>query len=152
MGGDVAVRLVISMMTAERLSDHAVATVLEVIGRRFTERREVHRFEYAEWPYSELSVDLFDVASSAELLDALLGTVIGVCEQILVEVGVPIDFIIESDDNYAAVERYEKDWNDVGNVGLFVTPRVVPGLTPYFSSEVCRAYVNLEHVSFGVYG
>ena len=48
--------------------------------------------------------------------------------------------------------RYENDWNGVGNVGLFVTPRVVPGLTPYFSSEVCRAYVNLEHVSFGVYG
>ena len=72
-------------------------------------------------------------------------------EQILSSIPVDIDVIVANDDTEAEILRYEKDWNDVGDFGLFVTKRTIPNLKAYYKSNVCNAYLNTTHVSFGIY-
>ncbi|MNW17279.1 hypothetical protein D3C71_2164090 [compost metagenome] len=62
-----------------------------------------------------------------------------------------IDFIAGNDDTDSAIIIYEQDNEDIKNFGLFVTNRTIPNIQPYYSSQICNAYVNLTHVSFGVY-
>lgn len=72
-------------------------------------------------------------------------------EEILKRLSYPIDFIAGNDDTHSAVTKYEKNNEDVESFGLFVTRQTIPNLKAYYSSPICNAYVNLTHVSFGLY-
>ena len=69
----------------------------------------------------------------------------------MISLSLEIDFIAANDDTDTEIIRYEKNQNDIKSFGLFVTKRNIPDIIPYYSSKTCNAYVNLTHVSFGIY-
>jgi hypothetical protein len=94
---------------------------------------------------------LQDVKFTKETLYDGINQLILAYEEILNTLPLQIDFIAANDDTETEVLRYEKNINDIKDFGLFLTTRTIPNLKPYYSSEICSAYVNLTHVSFGVY-
>ena len=144
-------RLVTTMMTTKELSANEVSKAVEILLSAFNNKHEIFKYNYDDSKYCETDIDLFDVVfTKQDLHDGILKLIL--CyEEIMREISLEIDFISANDDTNNEVLIYEKDRNDVGNFGIFATKRVIPNLRPYYSSKTCNAYVNLKHVSFGVY-
>jgi len=144
-------RLVTTMMTKEVLSQEHILKAINILLSEFNNKHEIHNYNYGDSEYCETDIELFDVVFSKQDLHEKLSKLISCYEKIIREFPMQIDFISANDDTHNEVERYEKDINDVADFGLFVTKRTIPNLTPYYFSEICNAYLNLTHVSFGVY-
>ena len=144
-------RLVTTMMTKKELSDGDVYKAIEILLSTFNNKYQIFKYNYDNSKYHETDIDLFDVVFTKQNLHDGISKLIYCYETIMDEILIEIDFISANDDTHNEVSRYEKDVNDVKDFGLFVTNRTIPDLEPYYSSETCNAYVNLTHVSFGVY-
>ena len=145
-------RLVTSMLTITELSNIQIKSAVSIIRRKFDAESKIYR--YGTYPgerdFYNVDVDLFDVDFSDDLYGNIR-KLISAYEEILRTFKVYMDIIASNDDTEGEIQIYSKDKNDVGNFGLFVTKRQIPNVQPYYSSDVCNAYVNLTHVSFGVY-
>ena len=145
-------RLVTSMLTNHELSDDQIAKAVSIITDAFNYRYEVFKFGlYEDRDFFDVDIDLYDVLFTRNTLYDQLNKLISVYEKILQELMVDIDFIAANDDTEGEVQIYSKDRNDIKDFGLFVTKRKIPNVIPYYVSKTCNAYVNLKHVSFGVY-
>ena len=143
--------LVTSMMTITELSDGDVQKALEIISKKLNYKAISSKHHYNDRRYFEVDIDLLDVKFTSDTLYEGIDNLISAYEEILNATQIQIDFIAANDDTETEISRYEKDTNDVRDFGLFVTRRVIPNLEPYYSSKTCNAYLNLTHVSFGVY-
>lgn len=144
-------RLVTTMMTMKEMTDNYIQGAIEVLSHKFNCKAEFSKFNYDDRRYFETDVDLLDVDFTKESLYDGIDKLISAYEEIMSMVPMQIDFISANDDTETEILKYEKDINDVKDFGLFVTNRAIPNLEPYYSSRICNAYVNLTHVSFGVY-
>jgi hypothetical protein len=144
-------RLVTTMMTAEEMSDSDISKATDILLSQFNKKYEINKYYYDDSKYREVDIDLFDVAFSRERIYDDIDKLISAYEEILKTVSNQIDFIAGNDDTHSAVIKYEQNNEDIKDFGLFVTRRTIPNLQPYYSSQICNAYVNLTHVSFGVY-
>lgn len=144
-------RLVTTMMTTKEMADNYVQIALEILTNKFNCKAELSKHNYGDRKYFEADIDLLDVEFTKEALYDGINKLISAYEEIMNMVPMHIDFIAANDDTETEILRYEKDINDVKDFGLFVTNRTIPNLEPYYSSKICNAYVNLTHVSFGVY-
>ena len=143
--------LVTTMMTTREMADNEVQKALEIITNKMKKTARSSKHNYGDRLYYEADIDLQDVKFTKETLNDGIHLLISAYEQILNTLPLQIDFIAANDDTETEILRYEKDINDINDFGLFVTKRTIPNLKPYYSSEICNAYVNLTHVSFGVY-
>lgn len=144
-------KLVTSMMTIIELSDSDVQKALEIISRKLNLKAVSSKYHYDDRRYFETDIDLLDVEFTKDTLYAGINILISAYEEVMNLIPISIDFIAGNDDTDSAILRYENDVDDIADFGLFVTKRTIPGLKPYYSSEICNAYLNLTHVSFGVY-
>ncbi|WP_211222659.1 hypothetical protein [Paenibacillus daejeonensis] len=139
------------MMTVEELSDSDISKATGILLNQFEKKYEINKYYYDDSKYHEVDIDLFDVVFSKERLYDDIDKLISAYEDIIETVSYQIDFIAGNDDTHSAVLKYEQNNEDIKDFGLFVTRRTIPNLQPYYSSQICNAYVNLTHVSFGVY-
>ncbi|MCM3702486.1 hypothetical protein [Paenibacillus macerans] len=144
-------RLVTTMMTTEEMSDSDISKATEILLSQFNKKYEINKYYYDDRKFREVDIDLFDVVFSREKIYDDIDKLISAYEEILKTVSLQIDFIAGNDDTDSAVIKYEQNNEDIKDFGLFVTKRTIPNLHPYYSSQICNAYVNLTHVSFGVY-
>lgn len=144
-------RLVTSMMTIKEMSDDEIKNIIEFFLHKFPNEYKSYKYNYDDSKYCEVDIDLFDVNFSKEMMDENLHKLISVCEEIMESISKEIDFIASNDDTSTEVLKYENNSNDIKNFGLFVTNRKIPDINPYYTSQICNAYVNLTYVSFGVY-
>lgn len=140
-------RLVITMMSKQAFSSLEKKEINDLLITNMNSNSEV--FNYSEGDFFEVDIDLMDVEFQKETIYSHMDKVISLCEFIIKEVRADIDFIIANDDTATEVEKYVGDWNNVRDFGLFITSRSIPNLSTYYSSEICNAYLNFEHVSFG---
>jgi len=143
--------LVTTMMTNREMTDNEVQQAIEIITCKMGNTAKSSKYKYSDRRYFEVDIDLLDVEFTKETLHIGLSRMISAYEEILKALPLEIDFIAANDDTETEILRYEGDINDVKDFGLFVTKRTVPNLMPYYTSKSCNAYVNLTHVSFGVY-
>ena len=144
-------RLVTTMLTIKELSDEDVYKALEILLSKFENEHEIFRFKYDDSKYYETGIDLFNVVfTKHNLYDEIL-KLIKCYEKIMSDISSEIDFISANDDTHNEVLMYENDRDDIEKFGLFVTNRIIHNLKPYYSSQICNAYVNLTYVSFGIY-
>ncbi|MQR84857.1 hypothetical protein GFV16_02720, partial [Bacillus megaterium] len=61
-----------------------------------------------------------------------------------------VEIIVANDDTDTEIQIFEKNCNDISGFGLFITSRKILELEPYYTSDICNAYLNFENVSFGV--
>ena len=144
-------RLVTTMMTIREMSDYDVQKAVQIISQRLNCDVMSSKFNFGDRTYFETDLDILGVDFTKETLYIGINKLISVYEEIMNTIPIHIDFIDANDDTETEIARYEKDINDVKDFGLFVTKRTIPNLKPYYSSKNCNAYVNLTHVSFGVY-
>lgn len=144
-------RLVISMLTLQKISDKNKNDILNILIDNYNYKMEIYTFNYDDRVFHEVDIDIFNIHFKKKKLYTELNKLINICENILINISNEIDFIISNDDTDAMILCYEKDINDIGDFGLFITKRIVPNLKPYYSSDICNAYVNLKHTSFGIY-
>ncbi|KEQ21983.1 hypothetical protein [Paenibacillus tyrfis] len=144
-------RLVTTMMTTEELSDSDISKATNILLSRFKNKFEIYKYNYDGRKYREVDIDLFDVVFSKEKIYDEIDNLISAYEEIMNTIPIQIDFIAGNDDTDSAVIKYEQDIQDIKDFGLFVTKRTIPNIQPYYSSQICNAYVNLTHVSFGIY-
>ncbi len=144
-------RLVTSMMTTEEMIEGDISKATEIILSNFKNEFEIYKYSYNDRKYHEVDIDLFNVVFSKEKIYDDIDKLISTYEEIMKTLSLQIDFIAGNDDTDSAIIIYEQDNEDMKNFGLFVTNRTIPNIQPYYSSQICNAYVNLTHVSFGVY-
>jgi hypothetical protein len=144
-------RLVTSMMTTEEMLEGDISKATEIILSNFKSEFEIYKDSYNDRKYHEVDIDLFNVFFSKERIHDDIDKLISAYEEIMKTLSLQIDFIAGNDDTDSAIIIYEQDNEDIKNFGLFVTNRTIPNIQPYYSSQICNAYVNLTHVSFGVY-
>jgi hypothetical protein len=142
-------RLVITMMTRNRLSLKEKVKIINSFSKFYKLPIEEYIFQFDG--FHEFDVDIFDVVFTKDTLKKDLLDLTFICEEIIRCLNDKIDFIISNDDTMCFLDGYVLNRNDVSAVGLFVSKRDIPGLTPFYSSEFCNAYINLEYNSFGVY-
>ena len=143
--------LVTSMMTKAELSDTDVQKAREIISREFDCESRTAKFHYDDQQFFTADIDLLDIEFSKDTLYEGINKLISAYEEIMNVIPEPIDFIAANDDTSTEISKYEENTNNVKDFGLFVTKRDISELVPYYFSENCRAYLNLDHVSFGVY-
>lgn len=140
-------RLVITLMTARKISNENREKIEKIFSDEFSSRHKI--FEYQEESFFELDIDLLEVNFSKETIYDSINILINICEKILTDIQDGIDFIIANDDTSTEVDKYVKDWNDVKDFGLYITPRLIPNLRPFRDSQISKAYLNFEYTSFG---
>ena len=144
-------RLVTSIMTVKELEDVEINRIIQIFTSEFPVKYKTYKFKYDDRKYHEFDIDLFDVVFTRESIYDELERLIHVCESCMENVSTKMEFIAANDDTDSEIQAYETNIDNINNFGLFVTSRIIPGIKPFFSSKVCNAYVNLQHVSFGVY-
>lgn len=140
-------RLVVTLMTKEKISKTKSNRIEQIFSNKMASESKI--FEYQEGDFFELDIDLLEINFSKDNIYDGIDILINICEEVLTDIESEIDFIIANDDTATEVDKYVKDWNDVKDFGLFVTPRVVPKLKPYRDSQISHAYLNFEYTSFG---
>jgi hypothetical protein len=144
-------RLVTTMMTTNEMEDYDIQRAMQIISCRFNCKASSSKHNYGDRKYFEVDIDLLNVEFTHETLYDGINKLISAYEEIMKTTPIQIDFIAANDDTEIEIAKYEKDINDVKDFGLFVTNRKIPNLKPYYTSNICNAYVNLTHVSFGIY-
>jgi hypothetical protein len=139
------------MMTTEEMLEGDISKATEIILSNFKSEFEIYKYSYNDRKYYEVDIDLFNVFFSKERIHDDIDNLISAYEEIMKTLSLQIDFIAGNDDTDSAIIIYVQDNEDIKNFGLFVTNRTIPNIQPYYSSQICNAYVNLTHVSFGVY-
>lgn len=143
-------RLVTSMMTTRKLKKEEIGIAYDIIKNCFSDSEcEIQEYKYPEDKYFETDIDVLNISFTKENIYHELEKLIQLYIKIMKELKINIDFIVSNDDTGTEVEQYQKDWNDVEKVGLFVTSREIPHIKKYYSDGEFSAYINLEHVSFG---
>lgn len=139
-------RLVVTLMTKEKIPKENRTRIEQILSEKMASKSET--FNYQEEKFFELDIDLLKVEFSKETIYEDIDRLINSCEQILSDIQSDIDFIVANDDTSTEVDKYVKDWNNIDTFGLFITQRVIPNIKPYYHSQVCNAYLNLDYVSF----
>lgn len=143
--------LVITIMTKEILEQNQIDNVTKILCDFFNAHAKIFIFNNHDSQYYETDIDLYDINFSQAECMKEIDSLIAVLENILSTISINADIIVANDDTTVEVIKYEKDYNDIADFGLFVTKRVIPGVVPYRVSMPYYAYVNLRHVAFGNY-
>lgn len=142
-------RLVTTILSMCELKDSEISKAKYIMQEMFSNVIEVQKYKYDDRLYFEVYIDLLDVEFHKERINEELNKLIKVSEEIIKVVATELDIICANNDTETEIMKYEKDKNDIQDFGQFVTRRNIINLTPYYSSDTCNAYVNLEHVGFG---
>ena len=137
-------RIVTTMMTTKKIDDYYVKEALKILENQFGCKVEAFQFKYDDRQFFETDLDLFDVQVEKDTVFKTIDQLIVCYEKIINAIPMPIDFITANDDTEIEILKYENDTDDIKDFGMFVTNRKISCLKPYYSSNKCKAYVNLS--------
>lgn len=143
-------KLVNSYMSKEEIKQTDLAKIIEIVSEQYGNKYEIQKFKYEDRKYYEVDVDLLDVNFSEDRIYKDMDKLIQIHEKVLSVLEIDVDIIVANDDTDTEILIYENDCNNIGGFGLFITKRDIPNIEPYYYSDVCRAFLNFENVSFGV--
>lgn len=143
-------RLVNSVLSKEPLNESEIHLIKSILKVEFSLEVKVHTFKYVDRKYYESDFDVIDVSFSKESIYKDINRLIKVYLKIFPLIEKSIDVIIANDDTETEILQYEDDYNDISGFGLFITNRIIPGIQPFYKSDICNAYLNFKNVSFGV--
>lgn len=137
-------------MSKEEIKQTDLAKIIEILSQQYGNKYEIQKLKYEDRKYYEVDVDLLDVNFSEERIYKDMDKLIQIHEKVLSVLEMDVDIIVANDDTDTEILIYENDSNNIGGFGLFITKRDIPNIEPYYSSDVCKAFLNFENVSFGV--
>lgn len=145
----MSIRMVNTFMSKEKMSNDDIKYAEKELFNEYQTEIFVYEFKYDDSDFFEVDFDLDMVFHREKLFDEI-NRMISVHERIINGINIEVDIIIGNSDTDALVLKYEKDINDVEKNGFFITKRRIEGLSPYYSSDICNVYLNLDYESFGV--
>ena len=143
-------RLVNTLLSEHELKKEDIEVICNIFKKQYDENIEVNSYKYDDRKYYETDFDIIDVEFLKENIYIEIDKLIKIHEKIIQLVNQNVEIIVANDDTDTEIQIFEKNCNDISGFGLFITSRKIRELEPYYTSDICNAYLNFENVSFGV--
>lgn len=143
-------RLVNTLLSEHELKKEDIEVICNIFKKQYDENIEVNSYKYDDRKYYETDFDIIDVEFLKENIYIEIDKLIKIHEKIIQLVNQNVEIIVANDDTDTEIQIFEKNCNDISGFGLFITSRKILELEPYYTSDICKAYLNFENVSFGV--
>ncbi|MGZ0134690.1 hypothetical protein ACXKZH_21330 [Priestia megaterium] len=143
-------RLVNTLLSEHELKKEDIEVICNIFKKQYDENIEVNSYKYDNRKYYETDFDIIDVEFLKENIYIEIDKLIKIHEKIIQLVNQNVEIIVANDDTDTEIQIFEKNCNDISGFGLFITSRKILELEPYYTSDICNAYLNFENVSFGV--
>ncbi|MED3992606.1 hypothetical protein [Priestia aryabhattai] len=143
-------RLVNTLLSEHELKKEDIEVICNIFKKQYDENIEVNSYKYDDRKYYETDFDIIDVEFLKEKIYIEIDKLIKIHEKIIQLVNQNVEIIVANDDTDTEIQIFEKNCNDISGFGLFITSRKILELEPYYTSDICNAYLNFENVSFGV--
>ncbi|MFB2347650.1 hypothetical protein [Priestia megaterium] len=143
-------RLVNTLLSEHELKKEDIEVICNIFKKQYDENIEVNSYKYDDRKYYETDFDIIDVEFLKENIYIEIDKLIKIHEKIIQLVNQNVEIIVANDDTDTEIQIFEKNCNDISGFGLFITSRKILELEPYYTSDICNAYLNFENVSFGV--
>lgn len=143
-------RLVNTYLSEHELKKEEIEVIYNIFKKEYTEEIEVNSYKYDDRKYYETDFDIIDIEFLKGNIYNELNKLIKIHEKVIQSVHQNVEIIVANDDTDTEIQVFEKNINDVSGFGLFITSRKIKELEPYYTSDICNAYLNFENVSFGV--
>ncbi|GAB1769555.1 hypothetical protein [Priestia sp. RMT2NF4] len=143
-------RLVNTLLSEHELKKEDIEVICNIFKKQYDENIEVNSYKYDDRKYYETDFDIIDVEFLKENIYVEIDKLIKIHEKIIQLVNQNVEIIVANDDTDTEIQIFEKNCNDISGFGLFITSRKILELEPYYTSDICNAYLNFENVSFGV--
>ncbi|MED3887655.1 hypothetical protein [Priestia aryabhattai] len=143
-------RLVNTLLSEHELKKEDIEVICNIFKKQYDENIEVNSYKYDDRKYYETDFDIIDVEFLKENIYIEIDKLIKIHEKIIQLVNQNVEIIIANDDTDTEIQIFENNCNDISGFGLFITSRKILELEPYYTSDICNAYLNFENVSFGV--
>ncbi|MED3916395.1 hypothetical protein [Priestia megaterium] len=143
-------RLVNTLLSEHELKKEDIEVICNIFKKQYDENIEVNSYKYDDRKYYETDFDIIDVEFLKENIYIEIDKLIKIHEKTIQLVNQNVEIIVANDDTDTEIQIFEKNCNDISGFGLFITSRKILELEPYYTSDICNAYLNFENVSFGV--
>ncbi|MED4390459.1 hypothetical protein C1N83_25945 [Priestia aryabhattai] len=143
-------RLVNTLLSEHELKKEDIEVICNIFKKQYDENIEVNSYKYDDRKYYETDFDIIDVEFLKGNIYIEIDKLIKIHEKIIQLVNQNVEIIVANDDTDTEIQIFEKNCNDISGFGLFITSRKILELEPYYTSDICNAYLNFENVSFGV--
>lgn len=143
-------RLVNTYLSELEIKKQDIEVIRNLFKKHFPEQIEVNRYKYEDRKHYETDIDIIDVEFLKENIYKEIDKLIKIHEKVIQSIGQNVEIIVANDDTDTEIQVFEKNCNEVSGFGLFITSRKIQELEPYYTSDICNAYLNFEKVSFGV--
>ncbi|PVE69989.1 hypothetical protein [Priestia megaterium] len=143
-------RLVNTLLSEHELKKEDIEVICNIFKKQYDENIEVNSYKYDDRKYYETDFDIIDVEFLKENIYIEIDKLIKIHEKIIQLVNQNVEIIVANDDTDTEIQIFEKNCNDISGFGLFITSRKILELEPYYTADICNAYLNFENVSFGV--
>jgi len=144
------VRLVNTYLSEHELKKEDIEVICSIFKKQYTEKIEVNSYKYDDRKYYETDFDIIDIEFLKENIYIEIDKLVKTHEKVIQSVNQNVEIIVANDDTDTEIQVFEKNCNDISGFGLFITSRKIQELEPYYTSDLCNAYLNFENVSFGV--
>lgn len=143
-------RLVNTYLSEHELKKEDIEVICSIFKKQYTEKIEVNSYKYDDRKYYETDFDIIDIEFLKENIYIEIDKLVKTHEKVIQSVNQNVEIIVANDDTDTEIQVFEKNCNDISGFGLFITSRKIQELEPYYTSDLCNAYLNFENVSFGV--
>ncbi|MCM2976015.1 hypothetical protein M3592_11265 [Priestia aryabhattai] len=143
-------RLVNTLLSEHELKKEDIEVICNIFKKQYDENIEINSYKYDDRKYYETDFDIIDVEFLKENIYIEIDKLIKIHEKIIQLVNQNVEIIVANDDTDTEIQIFENNCNDISGFGLFITSRKILELEPYYTSDICNAYLNFENVSFGV--
>lgn len=143
-------RVVNTYLAVNEIKRQDIAIICGLFSKEYAENIEVNSYKYEDRKYFETDFDIIDVEFKKENIYKEIDKLINIHERAIQLINQDVDIIVANDDTDAEIQLFEKNCNDISGFGLFITKREIEEIKPYYTSDICNAYLNFENVSFGV--
>ncbi|MFJ5562486.1 hypothetical protein [Lysinibacillus xylanilyticus] len=143
-------RLVNTYLSEQEFKKQEIEVICNLFKKQYTEEIEVNSYKYDDRKYYETDFDLIDIEFYVDNIYKEIDKLIKVHKKAIQSINQNVEIIVANDDTDTEIQVFENDCNEVSGFGLFITKRKIQELEPYYISDICNAYLNLENVSFGV--
>jgi hypothetical protein len=143
-------RLVNTYLSKHELKKEDIEVICNIFKKQYDENIEVNSYKYDDRKYYETDFDIIDIEFLKEKIYIEIDKLIKIHEKIIQSVNQEVEIIVANEDTDTEIQVFENNCNDISGFGLFITSRKIQDFEPYYTSDICNAYLNFENVSFGV--
>ncbi|MDG5471387.1 hypothetical protein P6709_06480 [Jeotgalibacillus sp. ET6] len=143
-------RLVNSLLSKEEIKNNEIEMILTLFKSQYRELIEVSTYKYEDRKYFETDFDVIDIEFNKDSIYQEIDKLIKIHERAISLTSQDVEIIVANDDTDTEIQVFENDDTDISGFGLFITKRKIPMIKPYYTSDICNAYLNFQYVSFDV--